>query len=75
MGNDTLEGLLRGYEEEVVRVRTEAEDVNRERKRVQEGERARLEGGEAAWRRGVEGLVRVAVGGREGKERMGNKGG
>lgn len=59
--NDELEEVLRGYEEELVRVREEAESVNGLRKFRQEGVREVLEGGEREWRRGVEGLVRVGV--------------
>lgn len=59
--NAELEEVLRGYEEELARVRAEVEGVNGLRKVRQEGAREVLEGGEREWRRGVEGLVRVGV--------------
>ncbi len=59
--NAELEEVLRGYEEELGRVRGEVESVNGLRKFRQEGVRGVLEGGEREWRRGVEGLVRVGV--------------
>lgn len=61
MHNAELEGILRGYEEEVEKVRGEVEGVNGERKFRQEGMREVLERGETEWRKGVEGLVRVGV--------------
>lgn len=61
MHNAELEGILRGYEEELDKVRGEVEGVNAERKGRQEGVRGVLEGGEMEWRKGVEGLVRVEV--------------
>ena len=36
-------------------------ELNRERKRAQEGSRGLLEGGERVWREGVGGLVQVQV--------------
>lgn len=59
--NAELEEVLRGYEEELGKVREEVESVNGLRKFRQEGVRGTLEGGEREWRRGVEGLVRVGV--------------
>lgn len=59
--NAELEEVLRGYEEELARVREEVESVNGLRKFRQEGVRGQLEGGEMEWRRGVEGLVRVEL--------------
>lgn len=61
MHNGELEDLLRGYEEELVKVREETDEVNHARKVLQEGKRGVLEGGEREWRKGVEGLVRVGV--------------
>lgn len=59
--NAELEEILRGYEEELDKVRGEVEGVNVERKVRQEGVRGMLEGGEREWRTGVEGLIRVGV--------------
>lgn len=61
MHNAELEEVLRGYEEELGRVRAEVDGVNGLRKVRQEGVREVLERGEREWRRGVEGLVRVGV--------------
>lgn len=59
--NAELEEVLRGYEEELAKVREEVESVNGLRKFRQEGVGGVLEGGEREWRRGVEGLVKVGL--------------
>lgn len=61
MANDQLECILREVEKELVETRDATTEVNRERKRAQEGKREELEGGERAWRQGVGGLVEVQV--------------
>ncbi len=61
VANDQLESILRGIEKELVETREATTEVNRERKRAQEGRRGELEGGERAWREGVGGLVEVQV--------------
>lgn len=62
VGNASLEEELRAYEEELAQVKGTSEEVLRERKKLQEGARAQMEGGERAWRSAVEGLVQVGVG-------------
>lgn len=62
VGNAALEDELRAYEADVARVRAVGDEVSRDRKRLQEGARAAMEGGERAWRGAVEGLVQVGVG-------------
>lgn len=61
VANDQLESILREVEKELVETREATTEVNRERKRAQEGRRGELEGGERAWREGVGGLVEVQV--------------
>lgn len=61
VANGQLEDILRGVEKELVETREAMTEVNRERKRKQEGRRGELEGGERAWREGVGGLVEVQV--------------
>ena len=61
IANDQLESTLREVEKELVETREATMELNRERKRVQEGRRGELEGGERAWREGVGGLVEVQV--------------
>lgn len=61
VANDQLESILRDVEKELVETREATTEVNRERKRAQEGSRGLLEGGERAWRDGVGGLVEVQV--------------
>lgn len=61
VANDQLESILRQVEKELVETREATTEVNRERKRVQEGRKWELEGGERAWRQGVGGLVEVQV--------------
>ena len=77
VGNELLEGMLRGVEEELVGCREAVTELNRERKGRQEGGRGGLEGGERGWREGVGGLVEVgvAIGGVEGRWRDGLRGG
>ena len=72
VANDQLESILREVEKELVETREATTEVNRERKRAQEGRRGELEGGERAWRAGVGGLVEVqiATGEVEGKWRQ-----
>lgn len=62
VGNAQLEDVLRGVERELVEVREKTEEVNRERKGVQEGGRAGLEGGEREWREVVGRVLEVQVG-------------
>lgn len=62
VSNASLEEELRAYEEELAQVKGASEEVLRGRKRLQEGARAQMEGGERAWRSAVEGLVQVGVG-------------
>lgn len=61
VANDQLESILRKVEKELVETREATTEVNRERKRAQEGRRGELEGDERAWRQGVGGLVEVQV--------------
>ncbi|KAF6234234.1 hypothetical protein HO173_007654 [Letharia columbiana] len=61
VANDQLESLLKEVEKELVETREATTEVNRERKRAQEGRRGELEGGERVWRAGVGGLVEVQV--------------
>lgn len=61
VANDQLESILREVERELVETRETTTEVNRERKRAQEGRRGELEGGERAWRDGVGGLVEVQI--------------
>ncbi|CAF9928347.1 hypothetical protein IMSHALPRED_007444 [Imshaugia aleurites] len=61
VANDQLESILREVERELVETREAMTEVNRERKRAQEGRRGELEGGERAWREGVGGLVEVQI--------------
>ena len=53
--------MLREVEKELVETREATTEINRERKRAQEGRRGELEGGERAWREGVGALVDVQV--------------
>lgn len=61
VGNAQLEDILREVERELVETRVRTDEVNRERKRAQEGARGQLEGGERRWRDGVGELVEVHV--------------
>lgn len=62
MANAALEDELREVEEGLVRMREEVAGVNRERKRMQEGGRKEVCGGEEEWRGGVGRLVEVLLG-------------
>ena len=53
--------MLREVEKELVETREATTEINRERKRAQEGKRGELEGSERAWRAGVGSLVEVQV--------------
>ena len=61
VANDQLETILREVEKELVETREATTEVNRERKRAQEGRRGELEGGERTWREAVGSLVEVQV--------------
>ncbi|KAI4109982.1 MAG: hypothetical protein L6R37_000332 [Teloschistes peruensis] len=71
ISNSQLEGILQGYEREVVGVREEIEGVNRGRKGMQERGREEVEGLEEGWRKVVGRVVEVEVevAGVEGKRR------
>ena len=61
MGNSQLEEILRGVEKELVETRGRVEDVNKERKGMQEGVKGEMEGLDEAWRRGVGRVLEVEV--------------
>ena len=61
VANDQLESILREIERELVETREATTELNRERKRAQEGRRGELEGSERAWREGVGSLVEVQL--------------
>ena len=61
VANDQLESILREVERELVETREATTEVNRERKRAQEGRRGELEGSERAWREGVGRVVEVQL--------------
>ncbi|MCJ1254102.1 hypothetical protein MMC24_001916 [Lignoscripta atroalba] len=61
VGNSQLEEILRGVEKELVETRGRVEDVNKERKGMQEGVKGEMEGLDEAWRRGVGRVLEVEV--------------
>jgi len=61
VGNAQLEGVLMALEREVGEVRGRVEEVNRARRKVQEGVRGEVGALEEAWREGVGRVLRVEV--------------
>lgn len=61
MSNSQLDQTLKGYQQELDRLKKEIEIVNKERKSMQESSKAELDALEEAWKTGLGNLVEVQV--------------
>ena len=61
IGNSQAEEVLQGLEQELDRVKTETDNINKARKATQEHSRAELLGLEENWKRGVGKILEIQV--------------
>jgi pre-mRNA-splicing factor SPF27 len=56
-----LEDILKSLEKELVEMKRQAEDLEEQRRRKQEGAKGEMEGLEQSWKTGVRGIVEVEL--------------